>query len=95
MNSMNIAGLVLLIAVIVGGVIMAALGGSRDTFMALVLLGAGGMVVIMAFYYRQNPSYTNAEGVQVAVGPGMVICLGALGALLIAGGLFAGIHGFQ
>jgi hypothetical protein len=24
-----------------------------------------------------------------------VICLGALGALLIAGGLFAGIHGFQ
>jgi hypothetical protein len=95
MNFMNIAGLVLLIVVIAGGVIMAALGGSRDTFMALVLLGAGGMVLIMSFYYRQNPSYTNAEGVAVAVGPAMVMFLGAIGVLLIAGGLFAGIHGFE
>ena len=92
---MNIVALILLALVIVVGVAMAASGASPDSYMGLVLLACGGMMLWTGFKYRKDPTFKNAAGEDQAVGPGMIIFMFAIGVVLVAGGLFALFHGFQ
>jgi hypothetical protein len=84
----NLAGLVALGLVLIVGVAMAALGGSREIFMGLVLIGVGGYLIFMGFRYHRDPIYTDAAGQQQTVGPGMLVFLFLMAALLIIGGLY-------
>jgi len=87
--------LIALAVVAVVGVTMAAMGASRDSFMGLVLAGAGVFLVVATNRYRVNPTYTDANGKQQTVGPAMLIFMAVLAVLLVAAGLFVGIHGLE
>jgi hypothetical protein len=76
--------LVILIVVVVG-VVMAATGFSRDTFMGLVLLAAAvGLVV---------PNIKNVQSPPPGTGRSAYIFMFAIAALLAVAGLFVLIHG--
>jgi hypothetical protein len=79
-------------AVAIVGVVMAATGASRDTFMALLLLAAGGSLGWMGVKYLRNPSYV-ANGQTITVGKGTVLFMFAMAVLLLAGGLAVAIFG--
>jgi hypothetical protein len=92
---MTLISIVFGVIVIVGGIAMAALGGSRDTFMALALLGTGGLVLLMVVKYWRDPTYTDADGKQQKAGAGMLAFLFAIAVVLVAGGAFVMIHGIE
>jgi hypothetical protein len=73
------------VVVLVVGVVMAATGFSRDTFMGLLLLAAGvGLVA---------PNIKNVQSPPPGTGRGAYIFMFAIAALLVIAGLFVLIHG--
>lgn len=77
--------ILVILAVVIVGVVMAATGFSRDTFMGLVLLAAGvGLVV---------PNIKNVQTPPPGTGRGAYIFMFAIAALLVVAGLFVLIHG--
>ena len=92
---MTILSIIFLAAVVIVGVVMAASGASSESFVALVLLGAGILVLMMGFRYHKKPGFKNAAGEDQAVGRGTVVFLFAIAALPIVGGPFVLFHGLQ
>ena len=77
--------LLVLGAVLVVGVVMAATGFSRDTFMGLALIGAAvGLVV---------PSIKNVQSPPPGTSKASYVFMIVMAALLAAGGLFVLIYG--
>ena len=73
--------------VVVVGVVMAATGFSRDTFMGVVLIGAGvGLVVPNIKNFQSPPSGTSKAS---------YIFMFVIAALLVIAGLFVLIHGIE
>jgi hypothetical protein len=72
-------------AVVVIGIVMAVSGFSRDTFMGLVLVGAGvGLVA---------PNIKNVQSPPPGTSKSSYIVMFVLAALLVIAGLFVLIHG--
>jgi hypothetical protein len=77
--------LLVIAAVVIVGVVMAVSGFSRDTFMGLVLAGAGvGLVV---------PNIKNVQSPPPGTSKASYIFMFVLAALLVVAGLFVLIHG--
>jgi hypothetical protein len=77
--------LLVIAAVVVVGVVMAVSGFSRDTFMGLLLVGAGvGLVV---------PNIKNVQSPPPGTSKASYIFMFVLAALLVIAGLFVLIHG--
>jgi uncharacterized membrane protein len=85
--------LIVMAVVLVVGVIMAATGFSRDSFMGLVLMVAGIFLAWSAAKYWKNPVYTDASGNTKSVSKAMTVFMIGLGALLFAGGCYVAIFG--
>ncbi|HEX4407502.1 MAG TPA: hypothetical protein VH206_01900 [Xanthobacteraceae bacterium] len=80
---------------LVGGLVMAIRGASPTLFIGLLCFGCGIALILMGFEYKKKPYYVQ-DGIEIPVGPAMVMSLFALGALLGAGGfyvLFFGLPG--
>ena len=77
--------ILVILAVVIVGVVMAASGFSRDTFMGLVLIGAGvGLVV---------PNIKNFQSPPPCTSKASYIFMFVLAVLLVIAGLFVLIHG--
>jgi hypothetical protein len=72
-------------AVVVIGVTMAATGFKRDTFMGLMLIGAGAYLIVPSIKGMQTPPSGTSRG--------SYIFMVALAAVLVAGGLYVIIFG--
>jgi hypothetical protein len=72
-------------AVLVVGIVMAVSGFSRDTFMGLVLVGAGGGLVV--------PNIKNVQSPPPGTSKSSYIVMFALAALLVIAGLFVLLYG--
>jgi hypothetical protein len=82
-NLIHMLMAIVLVAVI--GIVMAVSGFSRDTFMGLVLMGAGvGLVA---------PNIKNVQSPPPGTSKSSYIVMFALAALLVIAGLFVLIHG--
>jgi hypothetical protein len=91
MINLIVLGVVGLIAVA-----MIAMGASRDAFLG-VILGLGGVgLMAWTYQYRNKPyTYTDDAGNVQTLGRAGLIVISAIGAALLAGGLFIGIHGLE
>jgi hypothetical protein len=77
--------LLVIVAVVVIGVVMAVSGFSRDTFMGLLLVGAGiGLVV---------PNIKNVQSPPPGTSKASYIFMFVLAALLVIAGLFVLVYG--
>ncbi|GEM_PF-6556781 len=93
MSKQLVQRLIALAVVAVVGVIMAATGFSRDSFMGLVLIVAGLFLAWSSAKYWKNPVYTDASGNTKPVSKAMIVVMIALGALLFLAGCYVAIFG--
>jgi small-conductance mechanosensitive channel len=93
MSDPFIQKLIALAVVFVVGVIMAATGFSRDSFMGLILIAVGVYLLWSCAKYWKNPVYTDASGNTKPVGKPMLAFMIVLGVLLFASGCYVGFVG--
>lgn len=93
MGNQYILIVVAMVVTFVVGVAMAATGFSADSFMGLGLAAAGMIILVWMEKYRRNPVYIDASGQTRKVGPVMFVTCIALGALLLACGIYVGVYG--
>jgi hypothetical protein len=80
--------------VVLVGIVMAAMGASSDTYMALVAFAAGIAVAGMVVRYYRNPTYV-MEGQTQTVGQGMLLFMAIIAIVLLAGGIYIALYGLS